>query len=192
MEKLSLHGWISNPVLAVAVFCVAIETFPGPLSAGQFGETGGGWAQLRAFDGLSHAFYCALSLNHFASGAILLLHVVTSYLDLSALINSMFIVFVHVTSCSTGGENHPSIGYRTLHSSKGDISQADLLGKKLRAASKAYPEVRKARVEASEETNVETNAALENVKVYKFYPVPTTDTPDVSSVKVIRLLFILY
>ncbi|GAB4848339.1 hypothetical protein Ancab_003031 [Ancistrocladus abbreviatus] len=64
------------------------------------------------------------------------------------------------------------------------VDDLDLLGKKLRAARKAYPVVRKALVEASEETNVETEAALENVKVYKFYPVPTTDTPDVSGVKV--------
>lgn len=30
----------------------------------------------------------------------------------------------------------------------------------------------------------DTKAAFENIKFYKFYPVPTPDTPDVSSVKV--------
>lgn len=30
----------------------------------------------------------------------------------------------------------------------------------------------------------ETKAAFENMKFYKFYPVPSPDTPDVSDVKV--------
>lgn len=30
----------------------------------------------------------------------------------------------------------------------------------------------------------ETKAAFENMKFYKFYPVTTSDSPDVSSVKV--------
>ena len=30
----------------------------------------------------------------------------------------------------------------------------------------------------------ETKAAFQNMKFYKFYPMPTPDTPDVSNVKV--------
>lgn len=33
----------------------------------------------------------------------------------------------------------------------------------------------------------ETKAAFENMQFYKFYPVPTSDSPDVSSVKVSSL-----
>lgn len=35
-----------------------------------------------------------------------------------------------------------------------------------------------------EEMSEETKAAIQNMKFYKFYPVQTEDTPDISTVKV--------
>lgn len=54
---------------------------------------------------------------------------------------------------------------------------------KVREAKKANREAKKARKKALEEMSSETKAAFENMKFYKFYPVTTPDSPDVSSVK---------
>ncbi|KAL2528195.1 hypothetical protein Fot_20796 [Forsythia ovata] len=59
----------------------------------------------------------------------------------------------------------------------------DFLKEKVREAKKANREAREARRKALEEMNGETRAAFENMKFYKFYPVSTSDTPDVSGVK---------
>ncbi|KAL9254414.1 HEAT INTOLERANT 4-like protein [Drosera capensis] len=48
---------------------------------------------------------------------------------------------------------------------------------------KANREARVARKKALAEMSEETKAAYENIKFYKFYPVTTPDSPDVSSVK---------
>ncbi|KAL2907170.1 Protein HEAT INTOLERANT 4 [Bienertia sinuspersici] len=55
---------------------------------------------------------------------------------------------------------------------------------KVREAKKANREAREARKKALEEMNQETKAAFENMRFYKFYPVPTPNTPDLSGVKV--------
>ncbi|KAI4345188.1 hypothetical protein L6164_012335 [Bauhinia variegata] len=54
---------------------------------------------------------------------------------------------------------------------------------KVREAKKANREAREARRKAIEEMSAETKAAFENMRFYKFYPVQTPDTPDVSNVK---------
>ncbi|XP_073156338.1 protein HEAT INTOLERANT 4-like [Henckelia pumila] len=54
---------------------------------------------------------------------------------------------------------------------------------KVREGKKANREAREARRKALEEMSAETKAAFENMKFYKFYPVSTPDTPDVSNVK---------
>ncbi|XP_022894185.1 protein HEAT INTOLERANT 4-like [Olea europaea var. sylvestris] len=59
----------------------------------------------------------------------------------------------------------------------------DFLKEKVREAKKANREAREARRKALEEMSAETKAAFENMKFYKFYPVSTPDTPDVSGVK---------
>lgn len=38
----------------------------------------------------------------------------------------------------------------------------------------------------------ETKAAFENMRFYKFYPMPSPDTPDVSNVKVILCFFLFF
>ncbi|GAV62992.1 hypothetical protein CFOL_v3_06514 [Cephalotus follicularis] len=53
----------------------------------------------------------------------------------------------------------------------------------VRGAKKANREAREARRKAVEEMSEETKAALENMRFYKFYPVETSDTPDISKVK---------
>lgn len=45
-------------------------------------------------------------------------------------------------------------------------------------------EVREARKKAIESTSPETKAAFENMRFYKFYPVQSPNTPDISNVKV--------
>lgn len=45
-------------------------------------------------------------------------------------------------------------------------------------------QAREARKKALAEMSEDTKAAFENMKFYKFYPVPTAESPDVSSVKV--------
>ncbi|CAI9777613.1 unnamed protein product [Fraxinus pennsylvanica] len=59
----------------------------------------------------------------------------------------------------------------------------DFLKEKVREAKNANREAREACRKALEEMSAEAKAAFENMKFYKFYPVSTPDTPDVSSVK---------
>ncbi|GAB2279362.1 Protein HEAT INTOLERANT 4, variant 4 [Dionaea muscipula] len=59
------------------------------------------------------------------------------------------------------------------------------LKEKVWEAKKANREAREARKKALAEMSSETKAAYENIKFYKFYPVSTPDSPDVSNVKVI-------
>ncbi|KAG6401193.1 hypothetical protein SASPL_138041 [Salvia splendens] len=49
---------------------------------------------------------------------------------------------------------------------------------------------RQGRKKAREELSQQSRAAFENMKFYKFYPVPTPDTPDVSGVKVSVLILL--
>ncbi|KAL1820354.1 hypothetical protein DCAR_0416685 [Daucus carota subsp. sativus] len=59
----------------------------------------------------------------------------------------------------------------------------DFLKEKVREAKKANREAREARKKAIEEMSEETKTAFEKMKFYKFYPVSSSDTPDVSDVK---------
>ncbi|XP_021759208.1 uncharacterized protein LOC110724121 [Chenopodium quinoa] len=59
----------------------------------------------------------------------------------------------------------------------------EFLREKVREAKKENWEAREARRKALEEMSEETKAAFENMRFYKFYPVATPDTPDVSGVK---------
>lgn len=59
----------------------------------------------------------------------------------------------------------------------------DFVREKVREGKKANREAREARKKALEEMSEETKAAFQNMKFYKFYPVPTPDSPDVSQVK---------
>ncbi|XAR73307.1 hypothetical protein NMG60_11007228 [Bertholletia excelsa] len=59
----------------------------------------------------------------------------------------------------------------------------DFVKEKVREGKKANREAREARRKALEEMSEETKAAFENMKFYKFYPMPTPDSPDVSNVK---------
>ncbi|KAL2521492.1 hypothetical protein Fot_25415 [Forsythia ovata] len=59
----------------------------------------------------------------------------------------------------------------------------DFVKEKVREAKKANREAREARKKVLEEMSGETKVAFENMKFYKFYPVPSPDTPDVSNVK---------
>ncbi|KAK9678684.1 hypothetical protein RND81_11G227300 [Saponaria officinalis] len=54
---------------------------------------------------------------------------------------------------------------------------------KVREAKKKNREAREARKKALEDMSEETKAAFENIKFFKFYPVATPNTPDVSQVK---------
>lgn len=49
---------------------------------------------------------------------------------------------------------------------------------------KKQREVREARKKAIESTSPETKAAFENMRFYKFYPVQSPNTTDISNVKV--------
>ncbi|KAH9669681.1 protein HEAT INTOLERANT 4 [Citrus sinensis] len=60
----------------------------------------------------------------------------------------------------------------------------DFVKEKVREAKKANREAKEARRKAIEEMSEETKAAFESMRFYKFYPVKTPDTPDVSNVKV--------
>ncbi|XP_002966898.2 protein HEAT INTOLERANT 4 [Selaginella moellendorffii] len=53
----------------------------------------------------------------------------------------------------------------------------------VKAEKKRQKEARLARKKAIEEMSEEKKAALENMKLYKFYPVKTDDTPDVENLK---------
>ncbi|KAJ8432812.1 hypothetical protein Cgig2_026142 [Carnegiea gigantea] len=59
----------------------------------------------------------------------------------------------------------------------------NFLKEKVREAKKANREAREARKKAKEEMSAEKKAAFENIRFYKFYPVASPDTPDVSGVK---------
>lgn len=59
----------------------------------------------------------------------------------------------------------------------------DFVKEKVREAKKANREAKEARRKAIEEMSEETKAAFESMRFYKFYPVKTLDTPDVSNVK---------
>lgn len=54
----------------------------------------------------------------------------------------------------------------------------------VREMKKAQRQAKEARKKAKEDMDQETIAALENMRFYKFYPVQTPDTPDISRVKV--------
>ncbi|XP_011090606.1 uncharacterized protein LOC105171250 isoform X2 [Sesamum indicum] len=59
----------------------------------------------------------------------------------------------------------------------------DFVKEKVREAKKANRVARETRKKTLAEMSEETRAAFENMRFYKFYPVPTPDTPDVSNVK---------
>ncbi|KAJ6908020.1 protein HEAT INTOLERANT 4-like isoform X1 [Populus alba x Populus x berolinensis] len=59
----------------------------------------------------------------------------------------------------------------------------EFVKEKVREAKKANREAREARRKALEEMSEETRRAIENLRFYKFYPVQTPDTPDISKVK---------
>ncbi|XP_050292414.1 protein HEAT INTOLERANT 4-like [Quercus robur] len=59
----------------------------------------------------------------------------------------------------------------------------EFVKEKVREAKKANREAREARKKALDEMTEESKAAFENMRFYKFYPVQTPDSPDVSSVK---------
>ncbi|XP_059432329.1 protein HEAT INTOLERANT 4-like [Corylus avellana] len=59
----------------------------------------------------------------------------------------------------------------------------EFVKEKVREAKKANREAREARKKALEEMSEDTKAAFENMRFYKFYPVQTPDSPDVSNVK---------
>ncbi|CAI9109269.1 OLC1v1009061C1 [Oldenlandia corymbosa var. corymbosa] len=54
---------------------------------------------------------------------------------------------------------------------------------KVREVRKAQREAKEARKKALEEMSEEKKTAIQSMRFYKFYPVSTSDTPDVSSVK---------
>ncbi|KAG2716492.1 hypothetical protein I3760_03G129100 [Carya illinoinensis] len=59
----------------------------------------------------------------------------------------------------------------------------EFVKERVREAKKANREAREARKKALEEMSEDTKAAFENMRFYKFYPVQTPDTPDISNVK---------
>ncbi|KAI3776600.1 hypothetical protein L1987_46386 [Smallanthus sonchifolius] len=59
----------------------------------------------------------------------------------------------------------------------------EFVREKVRDGKRANREARERRKKAREELSQEKVAAFENMRFYKFYPVATPDTPDVSSVK---------
>nr|XP_043615484.1 protein HEAT INTOLERANT 4-like [Erigeron canadensis] len=59
----------------------------------------------------------------------------------------------------------------------------EFVKEKVREGKRANREAREKRKKAREEMSQEKVAAFQNMKFYKFYPVATPDTPDVSSVK---------
>ncbi|KAG5528587.1 hypothetical protein RHGRI_029317 [Rhododendron griersonianum] len=59
----------------------------------------------------------------------------------------------------------------------------DFVKEKVREAKRANREARESRKKALEEMSEETKAAFQSIKFYKFYPGPTSDTPDVSNFK---------
>ncbi|KAL3524713.1 hypothetical protein ACH5RR_013085 [Cinchona calisaya] len=59
----------------------------------------------------------------------------------------------------------------------------EFVKEKVREAKRANYEAREARRKAIEEMSEDRKAAFENIKFYKFYPVSSPDSPDVSNVK---------
>ncbi|KAL1207901.1 Protein HEAT INTOLERANT 4 [Cardamine amara subsp. amara] len=59
----------------------------------------------------------------------------------------------------------------------------EFVKEQVRAAKKANREAKDARKKAIEEMSEDTKQAFQEMKFYKFYPQPSPDTPDVSSVK---------
>ncbi|KAI7743317.1 hypothetical protein M8C21_025827 [Ambrosia artemisiifolia] len=59
----------------------------------------------------------------------------------------------------------------------------EFIKEKVREGKRANREAREKRKKAREEMSQEKVAAFENMRFYKFYPVATPDTPDVSTVK---------
>ncbi|XP_024978797.1 protein HEAT INTOLERANT 4 [Cynara cardunculus var. scolymus] len=59
----------------------------------------------------------------------------------------------------------------------------EFVREKVREGKRANREAREKRRKAREEMSQEKVAAFQNMRFYKFYPVATTDTPDVSNVK---------
>ncbi|KAJ6378221.1 hypothetical protein OIU78_028460 [Salix suchowensis] len=59
----------------------------------------------------------------------------------------------------------------------------EFVKEKVREAKKANREAKEARRKALEEMSEGTRQAIENQRFYKFYPVQTPDTPDISNVK---------
>ncbi|OAY74799.1 hypothetical protein ACMD2_15088 [Ananas comosus] len=60
----------------------------------------------------------------------------------------------------------------------------DYVKEQVRETKKTQKQAREARRKAIEDMDPKTKAAFENMQFYKFYPVQTLDTPDISSVKV--------
>ncbi|XP_021887456.1 uncharacterized protein LOC110806821 [Carica papaya] len=60
----------------------------------------------------------------------------------------------------------------------------EFVKEKVREAKKANRQAKEARKKAIEEMSQETKQAFENMRFYKFYPVQTPDSPDISNVKV--------
>ncbi|XP_022133379.1 uncharacterized protein LOC111005966 [Momordica charantia] len=59
----------------------------------------------------------------------------------------------------------------------------EFVKEKVREAKKANREAREARKKVLQEMSEETKAAFEKMRFYKFYPVQTQDSPDISNVK---------
>ncbi|CAN0865186.1 Protein HEAT INTOLERANT 4 [Linum grandiflorum] len=59
----------------------------------------------------------------------------------------------------------------------------EFVREKVREAKRANREAREARKKAKEDLSEETKTAFQKIRVYKFYPKKTDDSPDVSSVK---------
>ncbi|CAL8996373.1 unnamed protein product [Prunus brigantina] len=59
----------------------------------------------------------------------------------------------------------------------------EFVKEKVRQQKRENREKKEARRQAFEKMSVEAKAAFENLKYYKFYPVQTADTPDISAVK---------
>ncbi|KAK1262236.1 hypothetical protein QJS04_geneDACA001203 [Acorus gramineus] len=60
----------------------------------------------------------------------------------------------------------------------------EFVKEQVRESKKKQREAKEARKKAIEEMDEATKTALENMRFYKFYPVQTPDTPDISNVKV--------
>ncbi|XP_076960333.1 protein HEAT INTOLERANT 4-like [Bidens hawaiensis] len=60
----------------------------------------------------------------------------------------------------------------------------EFVEEKVEQGKRANREAMEKRIQAQEELRAEGKAdAVQNMRIYKFYPVATPDTPDVSSVK---------